>query len=117
MSEPTHLIPLCLSVLILARDWHLHLHPIPDGPTSAFQHLGEPSGIPTSPGSADDARLSKSPVASLPRAAGSFLDRRASATPSGPLEWSRYLPERVAQDWDEPLHEDLLRRFFTYFNG
>lgn len=40
-----------------------------------------------------------------------------SSTPSGPLEWSRYLPERVAQDWDEPLHEDLLRRFFTYFNG
>ncbi|GAA5984765.1 hypothetical protein JCM10908_003494 [Rhodotorula pacifica] len=87
------------------------------GPTSAFQHLGEPSGMPTSPGSADDARLSRSPVASLPRTVGSFLDGRSSSTPSGPLEWSRYLPGHLAREWDESLHDDLLKRFFTYFNS
>ncbi|GAA5863052.1 hypothetical protein JCM3774_001405 [Rhodotorula dairenensis] len=85
------------------------------GPTSAFQHLGDTAGLPTSPGSVEEAGLSKSP-ASLPRTAGSFLDRRTSATPSGPLEWSRYLPEHLAQEWDEALHDDLVNRFFCYFS-
>lgn len=87
------------------------------GPTSAFHYLDEPANNATSPASMDDARLSRSPAASLPRAVGSYLDRRASATPIGPLDWSRYLPAEAVEGWDEDLHEDLLKRFFTYFNG
>lgn len=88
-----------------------------DGPTSAFQHLGEPANLVTSPASADDARLSRSPVASLPRTAGSFFDRHTSVTPSGPLDWARHLPAEAIEEWDEALHSELLQRFFTYFNG
>lgn len=38
-----------------------------------------------------------------------------TSQPSGPVDWRRHLPPELAE-WDEELHEDLLARFFTYFN-
>ncbi|BGP02993.1 hypothetical protein NBRC10513v2_006720 [Rhodotorula toruloides] len=101
------------------------------GPTSAFQHLPEPLASPNN----DDSRaLSQSPGAPSSAQTTSFFRRRASTLnaasppfpsyraatsplPSGPLDWQRNLPSAIAQKWDAELHEDLLVRFFRYFNG
>ncbi|BGP19681.1 hypothetical protein JCM10213v2_007777 [Rhodosporidiobolus nylandii] len=99
------------------------------GPSSAFQHLPETRSA-TSP-SADPTALAASPSTSL--AADPFHARRDSFgleglsprsvpspqvlgdPPRGPLDWAKNLPPLAG--WDEELHDDLLNRFFVYFNG
>ncbi|GAA6042421.1 hypothetical protein JCM8097_008444 [Rhodosporidiobolus ruineniae] len=104
------------------------------GPTSAFQHLPQPTRQVGSPTSEANPHGTSPSGASYSGAGGSFFDRRTSfsigstsprplvsplgpgsESPSGPLDWSRNLPDLPG--WDQELHDDLIDRFFCYLNS
>ncbi|GJN93253.1 hypothetical protein Rhopal_006300-T1 [Rhodotorula paludigena] len=63
-----------------------------------------------------NARQDPSGGAGEPHGAESHRTDGDEATqPFGPVDWRRHLPPELAE-WDEELHEDLLARFFAYFN-
>ncbi|GAA5900029.1 uncharacterized protein JCM6883_006067 [Sporobolomyces salmoneus] len=77
------------------------------GPTSAFQHLPEPSAsrLSASPLAAND--FSPSPIPSTVLS--------DSADDGGPIHWNKYLP--ALDSWDKELHDELLELFFAHFNN
>ncbi|GAA6023162.1 hypothetical protein JCM10207_005747 [Rhodosporidiobolus poonsookiae] len=93
------------------------------GPTSAFQHLPTASPPPNSTMLATSPTSSFADLEHRPSLGGESASLHTALSPpplpevpTGPFDWNKNLPDDL-DGWDEELHDELLERFFLYFNG